>query len=220
MDTAEDQYLTIANSTTGLFRDRGSKFYAYAFPILSTEDFRERMEEVKKEHPKARHFCYAYRLGQDKNNFRANDDGEPSGSAGRPILGQLDSNGLTNTFVVVVRYFGGTKLGVPGLINAYKQSTIEALNENTIVKKTKMAKYKTESEYGKMSEVMNAIKKSDFTIEKQSFEINPFILINIREKDHEKNEHLLNAAIAGKIPDAFDSEKDVDGWALEFLGIG
>src|SRR5690242_1989774 len=121
------KYRTLAANTTGEFKDRGSKFLAYAYPIQTTKDVKEHIQALKKEHPKAVHYCYAYRIGTDGKEFRANDDGEPSGSAGRPILGQIDSSGLTNVLVVVVRYFGGTLLGVPGLINAYKTATMEAL---------------------------------------------------------------------------------------------
>jgi uncharacterized YigZ family protein len=127
-----DHYKTIAGPSTGEFKDRGSKFFAYAFPVFTEEEWQEELEAVKKEHFKARHHCYAYRLGVDQNNFRANDDGEPSGTAGRPILGQIDSFELTNVLIIVVRYFGGTKLGTSGLINAYKLSAAAALDNATI----------------------------------------------------------------------------------------
>src|SRR5690606_2431913 len=113
---------------TAEFKDRGSKFLAYAFPINDEQELKGKLKELKALHPKAGHHCYAYRLGLDGNQYRANDDGEPSGSAGKPILGQIDSAGVTNVLVVVVRYFGGTLLGVPGLINAYKTATAEALS--------------------------------------------------------------------------------------------
>src|SRR5262245_36782634 len=123
-------YFTIAQSSFAEFKDRGSRFLAYAYPIQSTEDFKNYLHQLKKEHPKAVHHCFAYRIGIDGNNFRSSDDGEPSGTAGKPILGQIDSKGLTNTAIVVVRYFGGTLLGVPGLINAYKTSSSFALQLN------------------------------------------------------------------------------------------
>ncbi|MEM6700850.1 MAG: YigZ family protein, partial [Bacteroidota bacterium] len=128
-----DQYKTLAAPSTGEFKDRGSKFFAYAFPVETETEVATALEQVKKEHFKARHHCYAYRLGMDKNNFRANDDGEPSGMAGRPILGQIDSWELTDVFIVVVRYFGGTKLGTSGLINAYKKSAMDALEQAEII---------------------------------------------------------------------------------------
>jgi len=132
----QDQYQTIFESSIGEFKDRGSKFIAYAYPVYTEKDWQKHLEEVKKLHFKARHHCYAYRLGLDGNQFRANDDGEPSGTAGRPILGQIDSFGLTNVFVVVVRYFGGTKLGTSGLINAYRESTATAFRNAQIIEKT------------------------------------------------------------------------------------
>ena len=132
----KDTYNTITAASEGLFTDRGSKFIAYAFPIKSEEEIKEYLEEIKKEHWKARHHCYAWRLGIDGNTYRANDDGEPSGTAGKPILGQLDSFEITDTLVVVVRYFGGTKLGVGGLINAYKSAAIDALQQVEIISKT------------------------------------------------------------------------------------
>ncbi|HEU4633284.1 MAG TPA: YigZ family protein, partial [Flavisolibacter sp.] len=120
-------YNTIEKPSSAEFKDRGSRFLAYAFPIQSVDDFKKRLKNLKEEHPKAAHHCFAYRTGTDGNTFRAGDDGEPSGSAGKPILGQIDSKELTNIGVVVVRYFGGTLLGVPGLINAYKTVTSLAL---------------------------------------------------------------------------------------------
>ena len=120
-------FLTLGQESSAEYSDRGSRFIGYAFPVLDEEAFKERLKELKKEHPKAVHHCFAYRIGLDGNRFRASDDGEPSGSAGRPILGQIDSRKLINTAVVVVRYFGGTLLGVPGLINAYKTAATFAL---------------------------------------------------------------------------------------------
>src|SRR5262245_49830331 len=128
-----DFYNTIEKTSAAEFKDRGSKFIAYTFPIAN--DFKEKLALIKKEHPKATHHCFAYRLGLDSNNFRVSDDGEPSGSAGRPILGQIDSKQLTNVLVIVVRYFGGTLLGVPGLINAYKNSAALALQVTPVVRK-------------------------------------------------------------------------------------
>src|ERR1700749_2950277 len=116
----KDFYLTIDKPGTAEYKDRGSKFIAYAYPIESADDFKIHLQKLKKEHPKAEHHCFAYRIGTDGNTYRVNDDGEPSGSAGKPILGQLDSKEVTNVAVIVVRYFGGALLGVPGLINSYK----------------------------------------------------------------------------------------------------
>jgi uncharacterized YigZ family protein len=143
-----DTYNTINATSKGLFTDRGSKFIAYAYPIQSEEEIKEYLEILKKEHWKAGHHCYAWRLGTDGNTHRANDDGEPSGTAGKPILGQLDSFEITDTLVVVIRYFGGTKLGVGGLINAYKSAAIDALKQVEIISKTIDNYYKIVYDYG------------------------------------------------------------------------
>lgn len=154
-----NHYYTIERSSVAEFKDRGSKFLAYAFPISAADDFKKRLKELKEEHPKAAHHCFAYRLGIDKNNFRSGDDGEPSGSAGKPILGQIDSKELTNVAVVVVRYFGGTLLGVPGLINAYKTSTSLALQLTAIVQKPILIQYDLHFDYTLMNEVMMVVKR-------------------------------------------------------------
>ncbi|MBL7721167.1 MAG: YigZ family protein, partial [Chitinophagaceae bacterium] len=122
-----EYFKTIETTAMAEFRDRGSKFIAFIFPVSDVNDFKARLADIKKEHPKATHHCFAYRIGLDGTNFRVSDDGEPSGSAGRPILGQIDSKQLTNVLIIVVRYFGGTLLGVPGLINAYKSAAAMAL---------------------------------------------------------------------------------------------
>lgn len=164
-------YQTIERPAIAEFKDRGSRFIAYAFPISSIEDFKKRLKELKEEHPKAVHHCFAYRIGNDGNNFRSSDDGEPSGSAGRPILGQIDSKGITNTAVVVVRYFGGTLLGVPGLINAYKTATSFALQSSPIVKKSILVNYRLQFDYTIMNEVMRIIKKYDCITIKQDLQL-------------------------------------------------
>jgi uncharacterized YigZ family protein len=152
-------YSTIEKPSMAEFKDRGSKFIAYAFPIQSADDFKKHLQQLKKEHPKAAHHCFGYRLGLDANNFRVNDDGEPSGSAGKPILGQIDSKELTNTLVVVVRYFGGTLLGVPGLINAYKTATALALQLTPLVQKQVTVKYSLQFDYTRQNDVMMIVKQ-------------------------------------------------------------
>src|ERR1700709_1583673 len=132
----DDTYRTIKGPSEGIFRDRGSKFLAFAFPINSENEIKEIVTRLKAEHPKANHHCWAMRMGIDRSVFKLNDDGEPSGTAGRPILNTLLSRDLTNVLVVVVRYFGGTLLGVPGLINAYKMATEEALTHAVVVERT------------------------------------------------------------------------------------
>jgi uncharacterized YigZ family protein len=164
-----DTYKTIAAPTIGEFKDRGSKFIAYAFPAATEQAWHEHLEAVKKLHPKARHHCFAFRMGTTGNQYRANDDGEPAGSAGRPILGQIDSFGLTDVIVIVVRYFGGTLLGVPGLIAAYKGSTQEALQQASVVEKYIRAFWQLQVDYAQMSDVMNAVKKLAFEVIDQQF---------------------------------------------------
>lgn len=158
-----DRYRTIRSDSEGIFKDRGSKFIGYASPVYSREAFNEWLQSIKKEHFKARHHSPAYRIGLDQIEERSSDDGEPNGSAGLPILNQLKSHELINVGVVVVRYFGGTKLGVSGLIQAYKEATIEALRNATIIEKEIRSYYQLEFDYSIMTEVM-ALIKSDFLI--------------------------------------------------------
>jgi len=165
------KYRSIAAPATGDFRDRGSKFLAYAYPVSSPEEVKARLQVLKKEHPKAVHHCYAYRLGTDGTQYRAVDDGEPGGSAAKPILGQIDSMGLTNTLVVVVRYFGGTLLGVPGLINAYKTATALALEAATTVEKWVEAMVEIRFDYPIMGEVLYLLKQAEATIYKQDLQL-------------------------------------------------
>jgi len=160
-------YHTILQPTQAEFRDRGSKFIAYAYPITDIAEFKEKLAALKKEHPKAVHHCFAYRIGMDGNVFRVSDDGEPSGSAGRPILGQIDSKELTNVAVIVVRYFGGTLLGVPGLINAYKTVTQEALANAAVIQKPVLVNYRLQFDYSRMNDVMRLVKQFDCAVYKQ-----------------------------------------------------
>lgn len=140
---------------------------AYAFPVNDINDFKAHLAALKKEHPKASHHCFAYRIGTDGNNYRVSDDGEPSGTAGRPILGQIDSKGLTNILIIVVRYFGGTLLGVPGLIQAYKSAAAAALEQATVVEKPVLIHYSLQFDYTQMNEVMKLVKQYDVHIQKQ-----------------------------------------------------
>lgn len=151
-------YYTIERNSTAEFKDRGSKFIALAFPIQSVDEFKSQYQQVKKEHAKAVHHCFGYRIGNEGNVFRVSDDGEPSGTAGKPILGQLDSKQIVNAAVVVVRYFGGTLLGVPGLINAYKTAASLALQLTPLVQKQVMLVYKLSFDYTRMNDVMMIVK--------------------------------------------------------------
>lgn len=170
-------YQTIAQPVVAEFKDRGSRFLAYAYPIGTTDDFKTRLQELKKEHPKAAHHCFAYRLGLDGTQFRVSDDGEPSGSAGRPILGQIDSKELTNVAVIVVRYFGGTLLGVPGLINAYKSATAMALQLTPYVQKPIEVPYELQFDYTRMNDVMTLVKQMGCAVLEQEAQL--FILLKI-----------------------------------------
>jgi uncharacterized YigZ family protein len=176
MSNAE-HYFTIDRTASAEFKDRGSRFLAYVAPVTTVESCKMQLLELKKEHPKAVHHCFAYRLGTDGLQFRVNDDGEPSGSAGRPILGQIDSRGLTNTQVVVVRYFGGTLLGVPGLINAYKSATSMALQLIPVIQKPIELSYQLQFDYTRMNEVMMIVKQYGCSVQSQETQL--FCLLNI-----------------------------------------
>ncbi len=162
-----DHYYTIERQSTAEFKDRGSRFIAYAFPVSDAESFKKQLQALKKEHGKAVHHCFAYRLGFAGDQFRANDDGEPSGSAGKPILGQIDSKKLTNVGIVVVRYFGGSLLGVPGLINAYKTASTLALQTVPIIQKPVMSDIELQFEYNQLNDIMVVLKQCHCVVVKQ-----------------------------------------------------
>lgn len=164
-------YNTIEKLSIAEFKDRGSKFIACAFPVADAVAFKEKLAGLKKEHPKADHHCFAYRIGHDKTNFRVSDDGEPSGSAGRPILGQIDSKEATNTAVIVTRYFGGTLLGVPGLIHAYKSVAALALLAGPVVQKPILVNYGLQFDYTKMNDIMKLVKQFDCVVFKQETQL-------------------------------------------------
>ncbi|WP_179414188.1 IMPACT family protein [Mucilaginibacter sp. E4BP6] len=177
----DDTYLTLGKPSEAIFRDRGSKFLAFAYPINAEADVKAILTALKTEHPKANHHCWAMRQGIDRSIFRINDDGEPSGTAGRPILNTLLSRNITNILVVVVRYFGGTLLGVPGLINAYKTATEEALNIAVIIEKTLDDTYVIGFNYQQMNDIMKIIKEDNLTILEQQFDNNCMVKIAIRK---------------------------------------
>ncbi len=179
------EYLTVSGVSEGLYKDKGSKFIAIVQHVETEEDVKEALEEIKKKFHDARHHCYAYRINPLEEQFRANDDGEPSGTAGKPILNQLLSYELLNTLVVVVRYFGGTKLGVSGLITAYKTATIEAIDSIKIVKKFITNELVLSFEYPLMNSVMRVIKDENLKIKKQDFDSNCKIFIDLK-KNQEK----------------------------------
>ncbi|MDE0535094.1 IMPACT family protein [Tenacibaculum sp. L6] len=182
----KDTYKTITKpSEETLFKDRNSKFFGYAFPVFTEEDIKERLEELRKQHHTARHHCYAWQLGTEKIRFRANDDGEPSNSAGQPIYGQIQSFDVTNILIVSVRYFGGTKLGVGGLINAYRASAQLALEASEIIEKTIDIHYKLKFGYDMMNKVQRIIKERNLDIINQKLELDCEYTISVRKKEAE-----------------------------------
>lgn len=181
MDAADDTYKTITSPVEGiLFKEKNSKFFGFAYHVLNENDVKTYLERVKKEHHAARHWCYAYQIGTEQKTFRANDDGEPSNSAGMPIYGQIQSFDVTNALIIVVRYFGGVKLGVGGLIQAYKttaQLTLEACN---IIEKTINSEFDISFEYKHMNTVMRVIKEKQLNIVNQQLELSCRITISVR----------------------------------------
>lgn len=192
----KDSYKTITKSSAEvLFKDKNSKFYAYAFPVSTEEKVKVTIETLKKQHHSARHFCYAYQFGkQDKDiTFRANDDGEPNNSAGMPIYGQIQSFGVTNILIVVVRYFGGTKLGVSGLINAYKTAAQLALESSKVIVRTINLNYLITFDYKNMNKVMRIIKEKNLKIINQTLEVKCQIEISVRMKNADTVFEIFNS---------------------------
>lgn len=175
-----DTFKSIAAPSEGLFKDNGSRFIALAYPVESEDQVKEIVSSLKKEYHDARHHCYAYRLGHRGDIFRANDDGEPSGSAGRPILGQIDSAGLSDVLVVVVRYFGGIKLGIPGLIRAYKTSTSDALASARVIEKTACRNFRLRFAYLSMNDAMKLVKDLSLAVTAQDFGLECLLDLRVR----------------------------------------
>jgi uncharacterized YigZ family protein len=181
-----DLYKTISKTSEGIYKEKGSKFIAYAYPVNSEEEIKETIAKLKKEYYDARHHCYAYMLGSDKKNFRANDDGEPSSTAGKPILGQILSCDLTNILIVVIRYFGGTKLGVSGLIHAYKTAALDTIENAEIIEKTVNDIYDIHFDYLVMNDIMRIIKEEQPEQISQDFNLTCKIRLSIRQSEVEK----------------------------------
>jgi len=177
-----DLYLTLDKASDAeVFKDKGSKFLAYAYPVTNANQVDGLIQPLKKAHPKARHWCYAWQIGVEQPTFRYNDDGEPNNSAGKPIYGQIQSFGLTNVLIVVVRYFGGTKLGVGGLIVAYRSSARLALENATLVEKMLMEELTLRFEYANMDKVMRVVKENSLDIIDQSMELDCIFKISVRK---------------------------------------
>lgn len=182
-------YKTIKSSSRGSYKEKGSRFLAFAFPVAEVDEVRPLLEDLRKEYHDARHHCFAYMIGPDRQNWRINDDGEPSGTAGRPILGQINSAGITNVLVVVCRYFGGTLLGVSGLINAYRTAAAEAIHNAGIVERTLNDYYEIKFPHSSMNEVMKILKEEDAGQADQEFGLQCTVIINIRSS---RRDRILN----------------------------
>lgn len=178
-----DLYRTVRNRTEGLYKEKGSKFLSFAMPVQNVDEIKELLSGFRKEYYDARHVCYAYVLGADRKEWRANDDGEPSGTAGKPILGQINSKELTNVLVVVVRYFGGILLGTGGLITAYKEASADALNKAEVVEKTVDRQISIHFEYPLMNEVMRIVKDTGAQVLEQGYDQDCNMTLNIRLQD-------------------------------------
>lgn len=187
-----DSFLTISSKSEGFYKEKGSKFISLAFPVINEIEIKTIQEELRKEYYDARHHCYAYMLGSNQENYRANDDGEPAHSAGDPILGQIRAKNLTNTLVVVIRYFGGTKLGVGGLISAYKIATEEALNNASIIEKYLSIKYSFQGNYEDYNSLLKLTKLEGFELQNQAFEDDHVKLqIEIYKRDQPEIDQLV-----------------------------
>lgn len=174
-----DFYYTVEQTGFAEFKDKGSRFIACLSPLASVDEFKGRMEALKKEYPKATHYCFAYRIGTDGNTYRVSDDGEPSGTAGRPIFGLIESKKLTDILIVVIRYFGGTLLGVPGLINAYRSAAALALQTTPVVQKAIEKDYNLQFDYTMMNDIMTVVKQYNCTVKDQQLQLFCTMVIGI-----------------------------------------
>jgi len=192
MDKIKDKYKTIAQKSEGLYKEKGSKFLSFAFPITNENEIKKIQQQLRKEYYDARHHVFAWRIGIEEDNYRASDDGEPANSSGPPILGQIRSYELSDILIVVIRYFGGTKLGIPGLINAYKTAAKEAIDNNTIIEKIITNTYQLSFAYENMNIVMRKLKEENIEQFNQKFDLSCSLEIKIRLSDCEKVENIFN----------------------------
>ncbi len=186
-----ENYFTISKAVESLYKEKGSKFLSFLYPVTSVDEVKEILTQLKKKYYDATHHCYAYIIGADKEQFRMNDDGEPSSTAGKPIYGQLQSNNLTNVLLVVVRYFGGTKLGVSGLIKAYKESSAECISQSEIIEKQVKNKYCIYFAYEDMNLVMNMLKQNNAEQKQQIFDLNCQIEVLVEKRNVSKFENSI-----------------------------
>jgi uncharacterized YigZ family protein len=213
-----DIFKTIAGPSAGEFKDRGSRFLGFAYPAGEEGEALERLEALRRDHFKARHHCFAWRLGPDGSRFRANDDGEPSGTAGRPILAQIDQLGLTDVVVVVVRYFGGTLLGTSGLIQAYREAAAQALRQATVLEKTVQDTIRLDFHYALMPDVMQAVKKLQLEIKRQEFTDRGRMEIGIRQSEVGSKLREFKALLWKVSPEEADTVGWPSGLAVEISG--
>lgn len=193
-----DSYITLAEACVGEYKEKGSKFIAYGYPFDDESELEVILGELKAIHPKARHYCFAYKIGVDNNRYRTNDDGEPSGTAGKPIYGQILSNGLTNIAIVVIRYFGGTKLGASGLIHAYKEASKEALESATTIEKYITRSYELTFGYDHMGQILNVLKELDIAITDKTFESSCKVIVQLRLSEELLLLHKFKAKVLQK----------------------
>jgi uncharacterized YigZ family protein len=194
-----DTYYTLSEPSEGLYKDKGSKFIAYAHPVKNEEEIKGILDDLRKKHYDARHHCYAWALGPTRDAFRVNDDGEPSGTAGKPIYGQILSHDITNVVIVVVRYFGGTKLGVRGLINAYKAATADAIENNTIVEMLIREVYELQFEYPLMNDVMKVLKDHDLNQLSHDFALSCKLTFEVRKNKADEIKGIFQTIYGVKI---------------------
>lgn len=211
MNLFSDEYKTIKEPVTGIFREKGSKFIAYAFEAENETQFKSHLEEIKKEHFKARHHCYAYIFGTEGTNFRYNDDGEPSGTAGIPIYNQIRSHELSNIGIIVVRYFGGTKLGVPGLINAYKAATKDALENAVIVTRFIEKTIEIQYPYERTGEIMKLVNAGNHRIVENLYDPLPKLILNVRESKTEELKRQILASLLKRDVAEINGDEIVEG---------
>ncbi len=202
----DDQYQTIASPSTGEYKDKGSKFLSFCFPFDDESQLTTILDNIKSQHPKARHYCYAYNIGLDHNRFRINDDGEPSGTAGKPIFGQILSHHVTNIIIVIVRYFGGTKLGVSGLIQAYKEASISGLSSANIIIKHITKQYILSFEYAFMGRILAELKDLEIDIDSKDFSTRCKVIISIRSSDSDIKLRKLKANLLEKTINEVDMD--------------
>lgn len=210
-----DHYLTIKGNSSALIKEKSSKFYAYAFPVDTITQVEIQLSQLRKEHLKSRHVCYAYFLNADRQTFRANDDGEPSGTAGRPIMGQIEKLGLTNTLVAVVRYFGGTKLGTSGLIKAYKEAAAEALEKNEIIEKLITSIVNISCSFEAFGNMMNIVSGLSLDILDVDYASNAVIKVEIRGSEVDSTIVKVKAKLLNRGIEDILQDTSIDGVSFD-----